>query len=96
MQLDMRSDWVYFSSHYKIEVLFIGRVFAFNMLYSIFVLTCSVLSFGTNRFFFLENPEFSANIAKFDFINTVIIMRKIGSDLPSPNISFIRPIFNYL
>ena len=46
--------------------------------------------------FFLENPVFSANFAKFDFTNTVIIMRKIGSDLPSPNISFIRPIFNYL
>ena len=39
---------------------------------------------------------FSPNIAKFDFTNTVIIMRKIGSDLPSPNISFIRPILNYL
>ena len=51
---------------------------------------------GANDKLFLENPAFSPNIAKFDFTNTVIIMRKIGSDLPSPNISFIRPIFNYL
>ena len=53
-------------------------------------------SLGANNKLFLENPAFSPNIAKFDFTNTVIIMRKIGSDLPSPNISFIRPILNYL
>ena len=53
-------------------------------------------SLGANNKLFLENPAFSPNIAKFDFTNTVIIMRKIGFDLPSPNISFIRPIFNYL
>ena len=41
--------------------------------------------------FFLENPVFSANFAKFDFTNTVIILRKIGFELPSPNMSFIRP-----
>ena len=40
---------------------------------------------GANNKLFLENPAFSPNIAKFDFTNTVIIMRKIGSDLPSPN-----------
>ena len=44
--------------------------------------------FWNKYIFFLENPVFSANFAKFDFTNTVIIMVNIGSRVNCPSCFF--------
>ena len=83
ISLKMRHHWIW-------EAFLIKAVVFYFCFYMINVV------FRSKYFFILENPSYWPNFAIFDFTNTVKIMIKMRSGLPSPNISFIRPLFNYL